>query len=66
MSLVSMCIESLLSVIVFCTISEQKKDTNSLLSSLRDKKLQGSKKVSLSPPKKIQAEEGFFLNQKRL
>ena len=63
MSPVSMCIERLLFVITFCPMSEHKKD--SLLSSLRDKKLQVSKKLSLSPPKKSQAEGGFFLRQKR-
>ena len=52
-------------VIIFCPMSENKKDANSLLSSLRDKKLQVSKKL-LSPPKKIQAERGFFLRQRRL
>ena len=60
-----MCIERMLFVIIFCPMSDHRKDTNSLLSSLRDKKLQVSKKLSLSPPKKIQAEGGFFLRQKR-
>ena len=62
---VSMFIERLF-VIIFCPMSENKKDANSLLSSLRDKKLQVSKKLLLSPPKQIQAERGFFLRQRRL
>ena len=66
MSPVSMCTERLLFVIKFCPMSEHKNDTNSLLSLLRERKLQVSKKLSLSPPKKIQAEGGFFLRQKRL
>ena len=61
---VSMFIERLF-VIIFCPMSENKKDANSL-SSLRDKKLQVSKKLLLSPPKKIQAEGGFFLRERRL
>ena len=66
MSPVYMCIERLLFVIIFCPMSEHKKDTNSLLSSLRDKKLQVSKNLLLLPPKNIQPEGGFFLHQKRL
>ena len=52
MSPVSMCTERLLYkfVVIFT----------------QGKKLQVSKKLSLSPPKKFQAEEGFFLRQKRL
>ena len=52
MSPVSMCIERMLFAIIFCPMSDHRKDTNSLLSSLRDKKLQVSKKLSLSLPKK--------------
>ena len=66
MSPVSMCIEKLLFVILFCPMSEHKKDTNSLLSSLKDKKLQVCKKLSCRLQKKIQAKEGFFLGQGRL
>ena len=47
-------------------MSEHKKYTILLLSSLRDKKLQVSKKLSFSSTKKIQAEGRFFFCQKRL
>ena len=50
MSPVSMCIERLLFVNIFYPMSEHKND--SLISSFRDKRLQVSKKLSLSLPKK--------------
>ena len=58
---VSMFVKRLLFVIIFCLMSEHKKDTNLLLSSLRDKKLQVCKRLSLSSPKKkIKLREDFY------
>ena len=47
-----MCIIKLLSAIIFCSMSEQRKDINSLLFSLSPIKLQAFTKFSLSLPKK--------------
>ena len=47
-----MCIIKLLSVIIFCSMSEQRKDINSLLFSSSPIKLQAFTKFSLSLPKK--------------
>ena len=58
--------ERLLFVIMFCPMSEHKRDTNSFLSSLRYKKLQACKKFSLSSKKNIQAKGRIFLHQRHL
>ena len=57
-----MCIDKLLSVIIFCPMSEQRKDANSLLCLSSSIKLHAFKKFSLSPPKKNSSSGGTFLS----
>ena len=57
MSPLSMCIDKLLFVIMFCPVPEHKKDINSLLFSLRNKKLHALKNFCYLCHKNILADE---------